>query len=177
MRKLIENEEGRQNSVYFDGYTGTGYDWCHRFVDWLVLSSYVSPGLVPRTAWTVDGIKFFIQGLGANGGIGKSFWFKKEALKRNFLEEYSEINIPHDLTPEEDAYEPSEGDYIYFKFANADPGIVVSHVGYVTGKVGETVSTIQGNVGNAVVKESYSIYSEEILGYGKIPYPSLPDHG
>ncbi len=177
MRKLIENEEGRQNSIYFDGYTGTNYDWCHRFVDWLVLSSYVSPGLVPRTAWTVDGIKFFIQGLGANGGIGKSFWFKNQTLKRNFLEKYTEINIPHDLTLEERAYQPSEGDYIYFKFDDPDPKIVVSHVGYVTGKVGDTISTIQGNVNDAVVKKDYHKDSGEILGYGKIPYPSLPDHG
>ena len=63
---------------------------------------------------------------------------------------------------------PEPGFLIFF---DSDSDGYADHVGIVTevAEDGETISTVEGNIGGAVVTQSYSIFDSVILGYGVLP--------
>lgn len=60
-------------------------------------------------------------------------------------------------------YKPKPGDIIFFDFEQDG---LLDHVGIVETCDGKTVTTIEGNSGNACKRQSYSVGSSQIAGYG-----------
>ncbi len=65
------------------------------------------------------------------------------------------------------SYTPKSGDLIFFNRSGS-----VGHIGIVVWCDGSTVYTIEGNTGNGVYYRSYPLSSNEINGYGLLPYAS-----
>jgi cell wall-associated NlpC family hydrolase len=68
---------------------------------------------------------------------------------------------------QERGYEPQPGDIIFFDWNGDD---ISDHVGIVESTSGSVVYTIEGNNGDAVYRDSYSITSSVIAGYGLPQY-------
>lgn len=62
---------------------------------------------------------------------------------------------------------PSPGMIIFFDW---DHDGASDHVGIVESCDGTTVHTIEGNSGDAVKQNSYTVNSQSILGYGLVAY-------
>lgn len=67
-------------------------------------------------------------------------------------------------------YIPKPGDLIYFVWTPGDSGS--DHVGIVESSDGKNVYTIEGNSGDAVKQNVYSLSSQLIIGYATPLYPS-----
>ncbi len=65
----------------------------------------------------------------------------------------------------DDSY-PEPGFLVFF---DTDGDGLSDHVGIVTEANGETISTVEGNIGGAVVARSYPVSDSTILGYGVLP--------
>lgn len=59
-------------------------------------------------------------------------------------------------------YIPKQGDLIFFDWNNNG---YADHVGFVIGADNNSVTTLEGNSGNKVAKNSYSIKDQRIMGY------------
>lgn len=159
-------EVGRSNSRYFNGYTG---QWCHRFADWLAMHAGTSKNLIPNTSNCGKGIVWFVNDAESGG-----FYFKNAEHKARMIGNYSTIrHLPKELTEEEEAYIPSPGDYIYFRWRNAAKDVNVSHVGIVSGVSEDKLTTVEGNAGGAVANRSYALDNDRIVGYGKARYDAV----
>ena len=79
-------------------------------------------------------------------------------------------HLPTALTEIEEAYVPSSGDYIYFRWKNAASNVNVSHVGIVRTIAPDSLTTVEGNVGGAVVSRTFSLADDRIVGYGRPAY-------
>ena len=71
-------------------------------------------------------------------------------------------------------YEPKGGDIIFFDFERDG---LLDHVGIVESCDGKTVTTIEGNSGNACRRQTYKVGSKQIAGYGVPMYGMLIDPG
>lgn len=163
MLYMAASEVGRNNSRYFNGYTG---QWCHRFADWLAMHAGTPKNLIPNTSNCGKGIVWFVNDAESGG-----FYFKNAEHKERMIGNYSTIrHLPKELTEAEAAYIPSPGDYIYFRWRNAAKDVNVSHVGIVSGVSEDKLTTVEGNAGGAVANRSYSLDDDRIVGYGKPRY-------
>lgn len=163
MLYMVGAEIGRVNAVYFNGYTG---QWCHRFADWLAMHAGTPKNLIPNTSNCGKGIVWFVNDAESGG-----FYFKNAEHKARMISNYSAIrHLPKELTEEEEAYTPSPGDYIYFRWRNAAKDVNVSHVGIVSGVSEDKLTTVEGNAGGAVANRSYALNDDRIVGYGKPRY-------
>lgn len=159
-------EVGRSNSRYFNGYTG---QWCHRFADWLAMHAGTPKNLIPNTSNCGKGIVWFVNDAESGG-----FYFKNAEHKARMIGNYSTIrHLPKELTEEEEAYTPSPGDYIYFRWRNAAKDVNVSHVGIVSSVSDDKLTTVEGNAGGAVANRSYALNDDRIVGYGKPRYGAV----
>lgn len=166
MLYMVKPEIGRVNSVYFNGYTG---QWCHRFADWLAMHAGTPKNLIPNTSNCGKGIVWFVNDTESGG-----FYFKNAEHKARMISNYSAIrHLPKELTEEEEAYTPSPGDYIYFRWRNAAKDVNVSHVGIVSGVSEDKLTTVEGNAGGAVANRSYALNDDRIVGYGKPRYDAV----
>ena len=76
---------------------------------------------------------------------------------------------------ENDAYVPKVGDYIYYDWQDGGSGDNTGnpdHVGIVTAVSGNTISVIEGNVGNSVKYRYIAVNAKFIRGYGLPDYES-----
>ncbi len=163
MTTMALPELGRDQSVYYNGYTG---DWCHRFADWLAMHAAQPKARVPNTANCGVGIVWFVNDARSGG-----FFFKSAAHKARMIGAYPAIGrLPAALTDDEIAYAPAPGDYVYFRWSGASPSVNVSHVGIVRAVASDTLTTFEGNAGNRVVSRTYPLSDERIVGYGKPIY-------
>lgn len=71
------------------------------------------------------------------------------------------------------SYVPRRGDLVYFS-QSGDPK-APTHVGIVTEASDDTLYTIEGNVSNLTMAQSYPLSSETILGYGCPLYDGYPN--
>lgn len=166
MLYMVKPEIGRVNSVYFNGYTG---QWCHRFADWLAMHAGTPKNLIPNTSNCGKGIVWFVNDAESGG-----FYFKNAEHKARMISNYSTIrHLPKELTEEEEAYTPSPGDYIYFRWRNAAKDVNVSHVGIVSSVSDDKLTTVEGNAGGAVANRSYALNDDRIVGYGKPRYDAV----
>ena len=70
-------------------------------------------------------------------------------------------------------YTPKTGDLVFF---DTDGDGVSDHVGIVTGLHGETMETVEGNIGGEVVEERHELTDEDVFGFGVLPQEeNLPD--
>ena len=156
-------ELGRTNSKYFNGYSG---QWCHIFADWLSMHADMPKPMVPNTTNCGIGIVWFVNDENSGG-----FFFKNAAHKVRMITAYPAINhLSTSLTEEEEAYVPSPGDYIYFRWSNAASSVNVSHVGIVRSVTDEMLTTFEGNSGGKVVSREFLLNDSRIVGYGKPNY-------
>lgn len=156
-------ELGRTNSKYFNGYSG---QWCHIFADWLSMHADMPKAMVPNTTNCGIGIVWFVNDENSGG-----FFFKNAAHKVRMINAYPAINhLSTSLTEEEEAYVPSPGDYIYFRWSNAASSVNVSHVGIVRSVTDEMLTTFEGNSGGKVVSREFLLNDSRIVGYGKPNY-------
>lgn len=156
-------ELGRTNSQYYNGYTG---QWCHIFADWLSMHADMPKAMVPNTTNCGTGIVWFVNDENSGG-----FYFKNAAHKARMINAYPAINhLSTSLTEEEEAYVPTPGDYIYFRWSNAASTVNVSHVGIVRAVYDTTLSTFEGNSGSKVVSQEFLLNDTEIIGYGRPKY-------
>lgn len=155
-------ELGRDKSIYFNGYNGK---WCHRFADWLPMHAGMPQDRVPDVGGCGWGIVWFVKNC--------RFYFRREAHKRRMIRAYPEIRsiTPTALTPEEEAYQPVPGDYIYFRWSSAEPSVNVSHVGIVRDVDEPALTTFEGNVGKKVVSREFMLDDSRIVGFGHPDYP------
>ncbi len=159
---IATHELGRTNSTFFNGYGGK---WCHRFADWLVMHAGMPKDRVPDVGGCGWGIVWFVR--------NNRFYFKGEDHKRRMISGYPEIRSPSSLTPDEEAYHPVMGDYIYFRWIGADPSVNVSHVGIVESVSETTLTTFEGNVGKKVVSRDFRLDDSRIVGFGHPDYPTV----
>ena len=159
-------ELGRTNSKYFNGFSGK---WCHIFADWLSMHADMPKAMVPNTTNCGIGIVWFVNDENSGG-----FYFKNTAHKTRMINAYPAINhLSTSLTEEEEAYVPTPGDYIYFRWSNAASKVNVSHVGIVRAITDERLTTFEGNSGGKVVSREFSLCDTRIVGYGKPNYGSI----
>lgn len=64
---------------------------------------------------------------------------------------------------------PEPGDVIFFKTRGASDAGTGGHVGIVERIEGDTIHTVEGNLGNMVAQESHLMTSQRISGYARIP--------
>lgn len=156
-------EKGRSKSVYFNGYGGK---WCHRFADWLAMNAGMPKELIPNTSNCGRGIVWFATNQNSGG-----FYFKSDEHKKRILRAYSALDgLPCALTEEEMNYVPVPGDYVYFRWKKAANSVNVSHVGIIAASGSNAVETWEGNVCKKVVRGSYLLTDQRIVGYGKPGY-------
>ena len=160
MLTMAVPELGRNNSVYFNGYTG---EWCHRFADWLTMHAGQPKTRISNTSNCGTGIVWFVNDAQSSG-----FFFKNAARKARMINAYPAIDhLLLTLTDEELAYVPSPGDYIYFRWTNALASVNVSRVGIVRTVTDLALTTFEGNSGDQVVSREFSLDDERIVGYDK----------
>ena len=163
MLTMAVPELGRNNSVYFNGYTG---EWCHRFADWLAMHAGQPKTRIPNTSNCGVGIVWFVNDAQSGG-----FFFKNAAHKARMISAYPAIDhLAPTLTNAEAAYIPSPGDYIYFRWTNAPASTNVSHVGIVRTVTDTALTTFEGNSGDQVVSRTFALDNAQIVGYGKPQY-------
>ncbi len=63
-------------------------------------------------------------------------------------------------------YTPKTGDLVFF---DTDGDGVSDHVGIVTKLRGETMETVEGNVGGEVVEKRHELTDEDVFGFGALP--------
>lgn len=76
----------------------------------------------------------------------------------------------------ERGFTPSSGDIIFFDWIDKKTGVrngSADHVGIVEKVENGKVHTIEGNSGDACRRQTYSIYSFDILGYGTPMYEKV----
>ena len=152
-------EGGSSNQLSGEVYGGVNYTeygrwygvqnmWCAMFASWCADVAGVSTSIIPKHAYTPDGLK----------------WFRDRGLA------YSRAKVAAG------EYTPQPGDLIYFKSSrNKNP---TNHVGIVTGYSNGTVYTIEGNTSSAslstnggnVAEKSYPITNTYIV------YICCPDY-
>ena len=70
-------------------------------------------------------------------------------------------------------YTPKTGDLVFF---DTDGDGASDHVGIVTELRGETMETVEGNVGGEVVEKRHELTDEDVFGFGALPQEEqLPD--
>lgn len=119
-----------------------GYDWCAVFVDWCLYKAAGNDAEAAQKALCYTGPY--------GAGCKSSVTYYKEAGRFHLR----------------DGYTPKPGDQVFFG-ASAS---TVHHTGLVESVNGTTVTTIEGNSGNAVKRRIYAINSDQIYGYGKPRY-------
>lgn len=156
-------ELGRNQSIYFNGYTGA---WCHRFADWLAMHAAMPKEMIPNTSNCGTGIVWFVNNVQSGG-----FYFKDAAHKIRMINAYPAIDhLSPQLSNEEEDYIPMPGDYIYFRWTNASASVNVSHVGIVREVAESHLTTFEGNSGNTVVSRTFELDDPQIVGYGRPRY-------
>ena len=169
MMDMAIPELGRSNSIYFNGYGGK---WCHRFADWLPMHAGMPKAMIPNTSNCGIGITWFVNNENSGG-----FCFQSEKHKRRMIRAYPSLrHLPTSLTEIEKAFVPCPGDYIYFRWKNASSSVNVSHVGIVRAITHDSLTTVEGNVGNAVVSRTFSLTDDRIVGYGHPAYHLAEQH-
>lgn len=160
---MSEPELGRNRSIYFNGYNGA---WCHRFADWLEMHAGMPSDRIPDVGNCAWGIVWFNTRPNSGG-----FHFKNQVLKERMIRGYSSLKkIGKELTEEEQAYIPSVGDYVYFKWLSAKSNTRVSHVAIVRQVSTSDIITIEGNVRSRVTSRVFALDDPRIVGYGKPNY-------
>ena len=160
---MSEPELGRNRSIYFNGYNGS---WCHRFADWLAMHAGMPSDRIPDVGNCAWGIVWFNTRPNSGG-----FHFKNQSLKERMISGYSPLKkIGKELTEEEEAYVPSVGDYVYFKWLSAKSNTRVSHVAIVRQVSTSDFITIEGNVRSRVTSRVFALDDPRIVGYGKPNY-------
>lgn len=160
---MVTPELGRDNVIYFNGYSG---EWCHRFADWLAMNAGMPIDMIPNDSNCGTGMVWFINNANSGG-----FHFKNAEHKARFISNYSAVNhLDPALTAAEEAYVPAPGDYIYFRWTNAASSVNVSHVGIVAKVTADSISTWEGNASGKVAQRTYSLQNAQIVGYGHPRY-------
>lgn len=160
MNRIGMAELGRNQSIFFNGYTGK---WCHRFADWLAMHAGQPKTMIPDTSNCAYGVLWFLT-----SPLSGGFFFMQEAHKKRFLKSFRSA-LPYltpGITDSELIYIPQPGDYIYFRWKNAAEKTNVSHVGIVSDVKGDTVYTWEGNSGGKVAAHTYDLSDSRIVGYG-----------
>lgn len=139
---------GGVNFTEYGRWYGAQNMWCAMFASWCADVAGISTDIIPKHAYTPDGLK----------------WFRDRGRA------YSRAKV------EEGAYTPQPGDLIYFKSSrNKNP---TNHVGIVSGYSNGTVYVIEGNTssasistnGGTVAQKSYAITNTYIV------YICCPDY-
>ena len=163
---MAEPEKGRNKSIYFNGYGGK---WCHRFADWLAMNAGMPKEMIPNTSNCGKGIVWFATNQNSGG-----FYFKTAEHKERMLRAYSALeDLTCELTEIETAYLPQPGDYVYFRWKNAARTVNVSHVGIIATSYSNVIEVWEGNSGKKVVRKSYLLTDQRIVGYGKPDYEAM----
>ena len=68
-------------------------------------------------------------------------------------------------------YTPKTGDLVFF---DTDGDGASDHVGIVTELRGETMETVEGNVGGEVVEKRHELTDEDVFGFGALPQDEAP---
>ena len=68
-------------------------------------------------------------------------------------------------------YTPKTGDLVFF---DTDGDGASDHVGIVTELHGETMETVEGNVGGEVVEKRHELTDEDVFGFGALPQDEAP---
>ncbi len=98
-------------------------------------------------------------------GIGTDY-FPEHSECTAWIHSIKKYKLYHEASSD---YEPKAGDIIFFHKGKADK--LSNHVGIVS-KVdakNKVVYTIEGNHGNCVSKDEYSMSDDRIVGYGELP--------
>ena len=165
MLYMVQPETGRSKSVYFNGYGGK---WCHRFADWLAMNAGMPKQLIPDTSNCGKGIVWF-----ATNELSGGFYFASMEHKSRLIRSYVNLrNQTEELTEVEQAYTPSPGDYVYFRWKRASRTVNVSHVGIVTAVDDTKIKTWEGNAGGKVDQREYSLSDIQVVGFGHPNYMS-----
>lgn len=139
---------GGVNFTEYGRWYGVQSLWCAMFASWCADVAGISTTIIPKHAYTPDGLK----------------WFRDRGLA------YSRAKV------EAGEYTPQPGDLIYFKSSrNKNP---TNHVGIVSGYSNGTVYVIEGNTssatlstnGGTVAQKSYAITNTYIV------YICCPDY-
>lgn len=109
---------GGVNHTEFGSWYGMQDMWCAMFVSWCAERAGVSTNVVPKHAYTPDGLRFFRD--------------------RGQAHEQEELAAG--------GYIPRPGDLIYFRSSRTPRR--TNHVGLVTGYANGVVYTIEGNIGS-----------------------------
>lgn len=167
MLYILPHELGQTNPEYY--YTFHGAEWCQLFCRWLLLHAGMPLSAVPDESNTLEAVAWYCQ--------HADFWFKSQEHKSRCRSHHTGIRertVP-DLTPEEVAYLPRAGDFIYYRWASAPGSISVSHVGFVyqASHQNGTITTIEGNMNDAVgSRENYSYQDNPVIvGFARPKYP------
>ncbi len=98
-------------------------------------------------------------------GIGTDY-FPQASECTAWIKSIKKYELYHEASSD---YEPKAGDIIFFNKGNADK--LSNHVGIVTDVDAKKkiVYTIEGNHGNKVSKDEYSLSDNRIVGYGELP--------
>lgn len=128
------------NPHFYQG-SKAGFEWCAVFVDWCVYMACGEDSKTAQNALCYTGP----YGAGCPSSVqyyksAGRFWMRKDA-------------------------KPKPGDQIFF---GSDTN--VRHTGLVESVSGTTVTTIEGNSGNAVRRRIYATDNDQIYGYGRPKY-------
>lgn len=147
------SQVGNTGETYWTymGYTDR-VEWCACFVSWCANEcGYIEDGTLPKTASCSTGVDWFVR--------------------RDRWQEPTYTNAQGETVP----YIPSPGDFIYFDWdrpcegQNGQP----DHVGIVEKVENGYIYTVEGNSGDRVSHNAWSIGYYEIFGFGEIDYSDV----
>ena len=142
MKELSGEIVGNLNFTEYGDWYDMQDQWCAMFVSWCAALAGVPKDVVPKHAYTPNGL----------------YW-----LKDKWGRAYSRAKV------EAGVYTPQPGDIIYFKSASTKA--TTNHVGIVTGYRDGVVYTVEGNSsspaifssGGTVARKSYPITNQYIV--------------
>ncbi len=140
-KQLSGFANGDGNFTEYGTWYGSHSLWCATFVSYCAAQAGISTSIIPKHAFTVDGLNFFID--------------KGQA--------YSRQQVANGT------YTPQAGDLVYFKGSRNNNK--TNHVGIVTGYSNNTLYTIEGNTtpsgsssnGGGVYAKSYDISNTYVV--------------
>lgn len=140
------SQVGNTGETYWTymGYTDR-VEWCACFVSWCANEcGYIEDGTLPKTASCSTGVDWFVR--------------------RDRWQEPTYTNAQGETVP----YIPSPGDFIYFDWDRPGEGQNgrPDHVGIIEKIENGNIYTIEGNSGDRVSANTWSVGHYEIFGFG-----------
>ncbi len=147
---------------------GWTVDWCGYFTGW---SGYTAGADFPTTkTYWANGRMITYWFVKNNKG---TFYYFRDGNYDSLVSHHADLNsaaLSRCIKSNRSTFVPKRGDIIHFLWNNADASTNWSHVGLVDSYSNGTITTIEGNVNDKVVKTTHKLSDTQVVGFVRPNY-------